>query len=151
MKSCRESVELSLSANQNFPPEKYWIPYLTHASMLNLKKLWHIAKISYIISKIEERAEETSDVISTCSAECFVIFLNLYRNEDLPIMQALVFLKEPGVKRISSGTENYVFGEEVLKHRYKVIKLYEMDKYDILKRNVTVSYTHLTLPTNREV
>jgi len=64
-------------------------------------------------------------------------FLNLYRNEeDLPIMQALVFLKEPGVKRISSGTENYVFGEEVLKHRYKVIKLYEMDKYDILKSNV---------------
>ena len=63
-------------------------------------------------------------------------FLNLYWNEDLPIMQALVLLKEPGVKRISNGTENYVFGEEVLKHRYKVIKLYEMDKYDILKSNV---------------
>jgi len=45
-------------------------------------------------------------------------FLSLYWKEDLPIMQALVLLKEPGVKSISNGTENYVFGEEVFNHRY---------------------------------
>jgi len=38
-------------------------------------------------------------------------------------MQALVLLREPGVKSISNGTENYVFGEEVLKHRYKLTLL----------------------------
>jgi len=41
---------------------------------------------------------------------------------------------------ISSGTENYVFGKEVLKHRYEVIKLYEMDKYDILNMKQSLRF-----------
>ena len=106
--------------------------------MTDMKKPDYLARIKlrgeYFVLHMEFESSFSSNI--DMQRRMLRYFLNLYWNENLPIMQALVLLKEPGIKNVSSGTENYVFGKEVLKHRYEVIKLYEMDKHDILKRNV---------------
>jgi len=53
-------------------------------------------------------------------------YSSLHWHEDLPIMLALVLLKEPAVKNISNGTASRVLGADALRHHYRVIKLYGM-------------------------
>lgn len=106
--------------------------------MTDMKKPDYLARIKhhgeYFVLHMEFESSFSSNI--DIQRRMLRYFLNLYWNENFPIMQAVVLLKDPGIKYISNGTETFVFGEEVLKHRYKVIKLYEMDKYEVLKRNV---------------
>ncbi len=107
-------------------------------SMTDMKKPDYLAKIKlrgeYFVLHMEFESSYRSNI--EMQRRMLRYYLSLYWNEELPIMQAVVLLKEPAIKKVSNGIETYILGEEVLKHRYKVIKLYEMDKYDILKRNV---------------
>lgn len=106
--------------------------------MTDMKKPDYLARIKhhgeYFVLHMEFESSFSSNI--DIQRRMLRYFLNLYWNENFPIMQAVVLLKDPGIKNISNGTETFVFGEEVLKHHYKVIKLYEMDKYEVLKRNV---------------
>ena len=106
--------------------------------MTDMKKPDYLARIKhhgeYFVLHMEFESSFSSNI--DIQRRMLRYFLNLYWNENFPIMQAVVLLKDPGIKYISNGTETFVFGEEVLKHHYKVIKLYEMDKYEVLKRNV---------------
>jgi len=58
----------------------------------------------------------------------------LYWNEELPIYQVVALLKEPeDIKKIATGINSDVYDEHLMNYQYKVIKLYEMDKYPVLK------------------
>ena len=62
-------------------------------------------------------------------------------HNDLPIYQVLVVLKEPAnVKNIQDSFESTVQDLDILKYKYKVIKAYEIDKNEILKKGKTVLY-----------
>lgn len=62
-------------------------------------------------------------------------------HNDLPIYQVLVLLKKPtNVKHIKSGFKSRVQGLDVMQYRYRVIKAYEIDKYEVLKEKQVVLY-----------
>jgi len=62
-------------------------------------------------------------------------------HNDLPIYQVLIVLKEPAnVKNSQDSFESTVQDLDILKYKYKVIKAYEIDKNEILKKNKTVPY-----------
>ncbi len=62
-------------------------------------------------------------------------------HNDLPIYQVLVLLKKPAnVKRIKSGFKSRVQGLDVMQYRYGVIKVYEIDKYEVLAEKQVVLY-----------
>lgn len=111
-------------------------------SMTDMKKPDYLAKIklhgeSFILHmEFESSLKSNKDM----QRRMLRYYSSLYWNEELPILQILVLLKEPVLKSISSGVKSRVLGEDVLKHNYRVIKLYDMDKYDILKRNVKALY-----------
>lgn len=62
-------------------------------------------------------------------------------HNDLPIYQVLVVLKKPtNVKHIKGGFKSRVQGLDVMQYRYRVIKAYEIDKYEVLKEKQVVLY-----------
>jgi hypothetical protein len=59
----------------------------------------------------------------------------------LPSYQVLVLLKKPtNVKHIKSGFKSRVQGLDVMQYRYRVIKAYEIDKYEVLAEKQVVLY-----------
>lgn len=68
----------------------------------------------------------------------YYTYINWY--EDRPIYQVLVILKKPNINSITNGIESVVQNENILKYRYKIIKAYEIDKYEILKDKKKVLY-----------
>lgn len=60
--------------------------------------------------------------------------------EDLPIYQVLIILKKPDINIISTGIKSIVQNEEILNYNYKIIRAYEMDKYEVLKQKKIVIY-----------
>jgi len=111
-------------------------------SMADMKKPDYLAKIklhgeSFILHmEFESSFRSNKDM----QRRMLRYYSNLYWDEELPIMQAVVLLRAPIIKNISTGAESCVLGENVLKHHYRVIKLYNMDKYDVLKRNITALF-----------
>lgn len=67
-------------------------------------------------------------------------YSHLYWNEDIPIKQVLVLMKAPGIKNITNGIESTVLGDSVIKHSYLIIKLYNMDKYEVLRKQIKALY-----------
>jgi len=67
-------------------------------------------------------------------------YAHLYWNKDLPILQAVVILKEPRHRKISQGMVSVVLGQDVLRHQYRVVRLYALDKYDVLSRGIVALY-----------
>ena len=62
-------------------------------------------------------------------------------HNDLPIYQVLVVLKKPkNVKNIQDCFESKVQDLDILKYKYKVIKVYEIDKNEILEEEKIVLY-----------
>jgi hypothetical protein len=64
----------------------------------------------------------------------------LFWYEDLPIVQAVVILKEPPVKEIAQGMTSVALGQAVFWYRYRVVRLYALDKYEVLARRITALY-----------
>jgi predicted transposase YdaD len=110
--------------------------------MTDMKKPDYVAKIKlhgeYFLLHMEFESSFRSNI--DMQRRMLRYYSNLCWNEELPILQAVVLLKESGVKNISNGLNSSIFGKEVLKHHYEVIKLYEMDKYEILKSKATALY-----------
>jgi hypothetical protein len=67
-------------------------------------------------------------------------YIYIHWNEDLPIYQVLVILKKPETKNISNGFESSVQKEFIMKYRYKVVKVYELNKYDFIKKDKEVLF-----------
>jgi len=67
-------------------------------------------------------------------------YAHLCWHKNLPIVQAVVILKEPPVKKIAQGMTSMVLGQAVLRHRYQVVKLYAMDKYEVLSKKIAALY-----------
>ncbi len=61
-------------------------------------------------------------------------------NTDLPIYQIVAILKEPEIRKITSQMHSTVQGLDVLKYQYRVVKVYEMDKKQILQERKVVLY-----------
>lgn len=62
-------------------------------------------------------------------------------HNDMPIYQVLVVLKKPAnVKNIKGSFESSVQDLDVMKYNYKVVKIYELDKNEILKQGKIVLY-----------
>lgn len=62
-------------------------------------------------------------------------------HNDLPIYQVLMILKKPqNVKNIKDSFKSTVQGLDIMKYNYKVIKAYEIDKYEILEEKNIVLY-----------
>ncbi|MGI6488677.1 MAG: DUF4351 domain-containing protein [Syntrophomonadaceae bacterium] len=62
-------------------------------------------------------------------------------HNDLPIYQVLVVLKKPPrLKNIIGGFKSTVQDMDVMQYQYKVIKAYEIDKYEVLKEEQVVLY-----------
>ncbi len=62
-------------------------------------------------------------------------------HNDLPIYQVLVVLKKPeNVENIKDNFESTVRDLDILKYKYKVLKVYEIDKNEILKEGKIVLY-----------
>ncbi|WP_129723982.1 DUF4351 domain-containing protein [Xylanivirga thermophila] len=62
-------------------------------------------------------------------------------HNDLPIYQVLMVLKEPtNVKNIEGSFKSTVQDLDVMQYQYKVIKAYEIDKYEVLKDKQVVLY-----------
>jgi uncharacterized protein DUF4351 len=69
----------------------------------------------------------------------YYTYINWY--EDLPIYQVLVLLKEPpSVKNVVNGIKSVVKNKDVINYSYDVIKVYEMNKYEVLKSGKIVLY-----------
>jgi hypothetical protein len=96
-------------------------------SMADMKKPDYVAKIKLRGEHFLLHMEFESSFRSNIDMQLRMLryYSNLCWNEELPILQALVLLKEPGVKNISNGLNSLVLGKEILKHHYEVIKLYE--------------------------
>lgn len=61
---------------------------------------------------------------------------SIKRYSNLPVYQVLVLLKEPkNIKNIKTSFTEKINGKTMVYHYYQVIKVYEMDKYEILKSN----------------
>jgi hypothetical protein len=67
-------------------------------------------------------------------------YTHLCWHKDLPIVQAVVILKEPPVKEIAQGMTSMALGQAVLRHQYRVVRLYALDKYEVLARRITALY-----------
>jgi hypothetical protein len=115
---------------------------LYELSMADMKKPDYLAKIKlhgeHFLLHLEFEANYRSN--KEMQRRMLRYYSSLYWHEDLPVMQALVLLKEPAIKHISNGTASRILGEEVLKHHYRVISLYNMDKYDMLENKVKALY-----------
>lgn len=62
-------------------------------------------------------------------------------HNDMPIYQVLVVLKKPAnVKNIKGSFESSVQDLDVMKYNYKVVKIYELDKNEILEQGKIVLY-----------
>ncbi|MDD3272088.1 MAG: DUF4351 domain-containing protein [Syntrophomonadaceae bacterium] len=62
-------------------------------------------------------------------------------HNDLPIYQVLVVLKKPPrLKNIVGSFKSTVQDMDVMQYQYKVIKAYEIDKYEVLKEKQVVLY-----------
>lgn len=68
----------------------------------------------------------------------YYTYINWY--EEIPIYQVLVILKKPNVNNITNGIQATVLDDEILNYKYKVIKAYEMNKYEMLKEKKIVLY-----------
>lgn len=68
----------------------------------------------------------------------YYTYINWY--EELPIYQVLVILKKPNMSNITNGIQATVLDDEILNYKYKVIKAYELNKYEILKDKKVVIY-----------
>jgi len=115
---------------------------LYELSMADMKKPDYLAKIKLNGESFLLHMEFESSYRSNLEMQRRMIryFANLYWNETLPIKQVLVILKKPKLKKISSGVELIILGDNVLNYSYQVIKLYEMDKYQTLKEKAAALY-----------
>jgi hypothetical protein len=115
---------------------------LHELSMADMKKPDYLAKIKlrgeHFILHMEFETNYRSN--KEMQRRMLRYYTGLYWHEDLPIVQAVIILKEPTVKEISDGIESTVLGQNVIKHHYRVVKLYAMNKYDILDKQVVALY-----------
>ncbi|HSV30395.1 MAG TPA: hypothetical protein VLH40_00005, partial [Atribacteraceae bacterium] len=115
---------------------------LHELSMADMKKPDYLAKIKlhgeHFLLHLEFEANYRSN--KEMQRRMLRYYSSLYWNEDLPILQAVIILKEPAVKVVSQGFASAVLGQDVLKHHYRIVKLYDMDKYEILKKQITALY-----------
>lgn len=111
-------------------------------SMADMKKPDYLAKIKlhgeYFILHMEFESAYKSN--REMQRRMLRYYSNLYWNEDIPIKQALILMKTPEVKNITTGVESVVLGDSVIKHSYLIVKLYDMDKYDILEKQIKALY-----------
>ena len=115
---------------------------LHELSMADMKKPDYLAKIKlhgeHFLLHLEFETNYRSN--KEMQRRMLRYYASLYWHEDLPIMQAVIILKEPAVKLVSHGTISAVLGQDVLKHHYRIVKLYTMDKYEVLKKQITALY-----------
>lgn len=69
----------------------------------------------------------------------YYTYINWYEN--LPIYQVLILLKEPtSIKNIVKGIQSTVQNKFIMDYNYEVLKVYELDKYEILTSGKRVLY-----------
>jgi hypothetical protein len=111
-------------------------------SMADMKKPDYLAKIKlhgeYFILHMEFESAYKSN--NEMQRRMLRYYSNLYWNEDIPIKQVLVLMKEPKISNITNGVKSVVMGENVIEHFYSVVKLYKMDKYEVLEKQITSLY-----------
>lgn len=110
--------------------------------MTDMREADYIAKVNmkdeeFILHMEFETNYKTNKEMSKRMLRYYT-YINWY--EDLPIYQVLVILKKPSVSNITNGIESTILGESILKYKYKVIKAYELNKYEILRQEKTVLY-----------
>ena len=111
-------------------------------AMADMKKPDYLAKIKlhgeYFILHMEFESAYNGN--KEMQRRMLRYYSNLFWNEDIPIKQVLVLMKEPKIKNISNGVKSTVMGDNVIEHFYSVIKLYDIDKYDVLTKKITALY-----------
>jgi hypothetical protein len=111
-------------------------------SMADMNKADYIAKVNlngekFILHmEFESNFKGNSEMIK----RMLRYYIYIHWNEDLPIYQVLVILKKPETKNISTGFESSVQNEFIMKYRYKVVKVYELNKYDFIKKDKEVLF-----------
>jgi hypothetical protein len=111
-------------------------------SMADMNKADYIAKVNLKNEKFILHMEFESNFKSNSEMikRMLRYYIYIHWNEDLPIYQVLVILKKPETKNISTGFESSVQNEFIMKYRYKVVKVYELNKYDFIKKDKEVLF-----------
>ncbi|MBU3126657.1 hypothetical protein [Clostridium tagluense] len=69
----------------------------------------------------------------------YYTYINWY--EDLHIYQVLILLKEPtSIKDVEKDIQSTVQNKSIMNYNYEVLKVYELDKYEILTSGKKVLY-----------
>ncbi|MDP4178591.1 MAG: hypothetical protein Q8900_09660 [Bacillota bacterium] len=111
-------------------------------SMADMNKADYIAKVNLKNEKFILHMEFESNFKSNSEMikRMLRYFIYIYQNEDLPIYQVLVILKEASTKNILDGFESTVQNELIMKYKYKIVKVYEFNKYDFTKEGKEVLF-----------
>ncbi|WP_243441436.1 DUF4351 domain-containing protein [Clostridium arbusti] len=112
-------------------------------SMSDMKRADYLAKVEMNDEKFILHMEFESNYSSNRAMNKrmlrYLSSINWYDN--LPIYQVLIILKSPqSTKNINNKIEMIVQGEKVLEYSYKVVKVYDMNKYEVLNSDKLVLY-----------
>ncbi|MDP4178602.1 MAG: hypothetical protein Q8900_09715 [Bacillota bacterium] len=132
MKDCRTLASLAIPEIEE--AEELDLKF-AELSMADMNKADYIAKVNLKNEKFilhmefESNFKNNSEMLK----RMLRYYIYIYWNEDLPIYQVLVILKEPKTKNISDGFQSSVQNELIMNYKYKVVKIYELNKYDFIK------------------
>jgi hypothetical protein len=125
----KEAKEITIETTNLSIPDMREADFLTKVSM----------DTEVFILHIEFEAAYSSNVHMQKRMLRYYTYLKWHT--DFPIYQVLAVLKKPEkVKHIIGCFQSTVQGLDVMQYQYKVIKLYEIDKYEVLKEKKVVLY-----------
>lgn len=127
--SVKDADEVSLEHTKLSVPDMREMDFLTKVNMDSESFILHV--------EFETAYKSNSEMMK----RMLRYYTYIKWHNDMPIYQVLVVLKKPAnVKNIKGSFESSVQDLDVMKYNYKVVKIYELDKNEILKQGKIVLY-----------
>ena len=125
----KDAEEVSLEHTKLSVPDMREMDFLTKVNMDSESFILHV--------EFETAYKSNSEMMK----RMLRYYTYIKWHNDMPIYQVLVVLKKPAnVKNIKGSFESSVQDLDVMKYNYKVVKIYELDKNEILKQGKIVLY-----------
>jgi len=125
----KDAEEVSLEHTKLSVPDMREMDFLTKINMDSESFILHV--------EFETAYKSNSDMMK----RMLRYYTYIKWHNDMPIYQVLVVLKKPAnVKNIKGSFESSVQDLDVMKYNYKVVKIYELDKNEILEQGKIVLY-----------
>lgn len=127
--SVKDADEVSLEHTKLSVPDMREMDFLTKVNMDSESFILHV--------EFETAYKSNSEMMK----RMLRYYTYIKWHNDMPIYQVLVVLKKPAhMKNIKGSFESSVQDLDVMKYNYKVVKIYELDKNEILKQGKIVLY-----------